>query len=146
MRGIRKSSIAPNMLLELENIFIEESRKAFFSSSYNNQKFIEDHHTVVRCNGDASTMVVSTVLDYACTGGNVELISADTDILIMLIYVWNSILGEITMNSEATKKHKAIKCDIGNTVELISDVWFWLMLLVNVTQPQQHMKKVNCRY
>ena len=92
------------------------------SSSCNNQKLIEDGNTVVRCTGDASTMIVSAILDYACTRGNVELTAADTDLLIMFIYVWNSIMGEITMNSEATKKHKAVKCDIGNTAESISDV------------------------
>ena len=64
MRSMRKSTIVPNMLLELDNIFIEVSRKAFFSSSYNSEKFIEDHHTVIRCTSDASTMVVSTVFDY----------------------------------------------------------------------------------
>ena len=38
---------------------------------------------------EASTMFVSTVIDYASTGGNVELVAADTDLLIMLICVWN---------------------------------------------------------
>ena len=38
---------------------------------------------------EASTMFVSTVIDYAYTGGNVELVAADTDLLIMLICVWN---------------------------------------------------------
>ena len=44
-------------------------------------------------------MVVSTVLDYVCTKGNVELIEADTGLLIMLMYVWNSIIGEINTSS-----------------------------------------------
>ena len=72
-----------------------------------------------------------SVLDYACTGGN----------------VCNNIIGEINMYSETTKKYKAIKCDIGNTAEHISDVRKYLILahvLVNVTQPQQDMDKVNC--
>ena len=51
-----------------------------------------------------------------------ELIAADTDLLVMLIYIWNNIIGEITINSEATKKYKAIKCDIVNTAERISNV------------------------
>ena len=84
---------------------------------------------LIRWTGDASTVVVSTVLDYACTGGNVELIAADTDLLIMLMYVWNSIIGEITINSEATKNHKTIKCDIGNTAERINDVRKYLILV-----------------
>ena len=66
-------------------------------------------------------------VDYA--GGNVELIGVDTDLLIMLIYIWNSIIGEITMNYEATKKHKAIKCDIGNAPEHMSDVRKYLILV-----------------
>ena len=33
-------------------------------------------------------MIVSTVLDHACTRDNVELIAADTDLLIMLTYFW----------------------------------------------------------
>ena len=74
-------------------------------------------------------MVVSTVLDYACTGGNVELIAADTDLLIMLMDVWDNIIGEITINSEATKKQKAIKCDIGNAAERINDVRKYLILV-----------------
>ena len=73
-------------------------------------------------------MVVSSVLNCACTGGNGKLIAADTNLLIMLKYIWNSIIGEITINSEATKNHKAIKCDIGNTVERISDVRKYLVL------------------
>ena len=74
-------------------------------------------------------MVVSSVLNCACTGGNGKLIAADTNLLIMLKYIWNSIIGEITINSEATKNHKAIKCDIGNTVERISDVRKYLVLV-----------------
>ena len=67
-------------------------------------------------------MIVSTVLDHAYTGENVELIAADTDLLIMLIYFWNSLMGQIIMKTEATKKHKAIESDIGVIAECISDV------------------------
>ena len=53
------------------------------------------------------------------------------------------------MYSEITKKYKAIKFDIGNTAEHISDVRKYLILThvsVNVTQPQQDMDKVNCQH
>ena len=64
MRRLRKSTIAPNMLVELENIFTEVIQKAVLSSSYNKQKFIDllavqleaDHHTVVTCTGNVDTM------------------------------------------------------------------------------------------
>ena len=41
MRRLRKSTIAPNMSLELENIFSAVSQKAFLSNSYEKQKFID---------------------------------------------------------------------------------------------------------
>ena len=53
------------------------------------------------------------------------------------------------MNSEATKKHKAIKCHIGNTAERISGVGKYLNLIYvfgECNTTQQHMSKVNCRY
>ena len=129
MRRMRKSTFAPNMLLELENIFTEISRKAFSSSTNNNQKFTEYHPSVLRCTGDVSKMVVSTVLNQSYSGGNMELIAADTNLLIMFIYIWNSIIGQATINSKATKKQKAIKCDIGNTGERISDAREYLILV-----------------
>ena len=64
-------------------------------------------------------MSVSTVLDHVCTGDNVEMIAADTDLLIMLIYFWNSIMGQIIIKTEATKPHKAIERDIGVIAEFI---------------------------
>ena len=62
-------------------------------------------------------MIVSAVLDHACTGDNVELISAGTDLLIMLIYFWNSLIGQIIINTVATRKHKAVERDIGVITE-----------------------------
>ena len=67
-------------------------------------------------------MVVSTVLDHACTGGNVEIIAAETDNLIILKYFWNSLMGEITINPEATKNYKVIERATGNITECIGDV------------------------
>ena len=66
--------------------------------SYSQQKLIEllavqlyaDHHIIVRCTGDADAIIVTTVLNHAYTGGNVELIEANNAFLIMLIHFWNS--------------------------------------------------------
>ena len=74
-------------------------------------------------------MIVSTVLDHACTGDNVELIAADIDLLIMLIYFWSSLMGQIIMKTEATKKHKAIERDIGIIAECIGDVRKYLTFI-----------------
>ena len=53
-------------------------------------------------------MIVSTAVDHACAGDNIELIAADTDLLIMLLYFWNSLMGQIIMRTEATKNPKFI--------------------------------------
>ena len=67
-------------------------------------------------------MIVFTVLDHACTGDNAEVIAAGTDLLIMLIYFWNSLMGQIVMKSEASKKHRATAGDIGVIAKCIGDV------------------------
>ena len=103
----RKSNIKPNMSVELENIFSEVSQKPFLSSSHNKQKFIDllavqlkaDHDTAVRCPDDVDTVVVFTILDHVCSGSNVT--AGDTNLLIVLIYFWNNLMGEITLKPEA---------------------------------------------
>ena len=49
-------------------------------------------------------------------------IAADTDLLIMFTYFWDSLMEQIIMRSEATKKHKAIERDIGEIAECIGNV------------------------
>ena len=49
-------------------------------------------------------------------------VAADTDLLIILIYFWNSLMGQIIMKSEATKKHESIERDIGVIEECTGDV------------------------
>ena len=51
-----------------------------------------------------------------------KLIAADTDLLIMLIYFCNGLMGEITIKSKSTKKQRAILRDTGNIAERIGDV------------------------
>ena len=67
-------------------------------------------------------MIVSTVLDHACIRDKVELIAADADVLIKLTYLWNSLMGNIIMRTEAMKKHKAIEREIEVIAECIGDV------------------------
>lgn len=61
-----------------------------------------------RYTGNDDGVIASTVLDHACAGGNMELIAADSKHLIILKYFWNSLMGEITITPEVTKKFKAI--------------------------------------
>ena len=89
MRRLRKSTIVPNMSVELKHIFREVSQKTIWISSYNKQELIDllavQLWVTIRCAGDANTMVTSIVLDLACTRGNVELTATNADCLVMLI-------------------------------------------------------------
>ena len=58
-----------------------------------------------------------------------ELIASVTDLRIILKYFWKSLMGEITINSEVTKKHKAIARDIGDIAEYISNFRKYLALV-----------------
>ena len=147
------------MSIELENIFSDVSQKAFLNNSSNKQKSIDllavqseaEHHTVVRCAGDVDAIVFSIVLDHACTGGNVELIAVDTDLLIMLVSFLNSLMGQTTMNSETTRKHRAIERDIDNIAKCIGYVRKYLTLVhafsgCDTNSAVQYMAKVDCQY
>ena len=58
-----------------------------------------------------------------------ELIASVTDLRIILKYFWKSLMGEITTNSEVTKKHKAIARDIGDIAEYIGNFRKYLALV-----------------
>ena len=61
-------------------------------------------------------------------GGNLELIGADTDFLIMFVMFWNSIMGEIIMKFKTTKEHRAMEPDTDNIVGFIGDARKYLTL------------------
>ena len=86
-------------------------------------------HTVVKCNNDADTAIVPTVLDYACQNKDVCLVAADTDLLVMLLYMWNDSMGRITMKCEGSKRHKESIRDIGKMTESLGDVRKYLTFI-----------------
>lgn len=77
------------------------SQQAFLCNIYNKKRLIDllaealesDSHTVRKCKADADTFIVSAVLYYACIEENVFLVATDTDLLIMLVYFWNNLIG-----------------------------------------------------
>ena len=73
---------------------------------------LSSNGNVLQCRGDAETSIVSTVLDFAYAGENFCLIAADTDLLIVLIYMWKDMMGQIKMKSECTHKYKEPVRDI----------------------------------
>lgn len=65
---------------------------------------------------------MSKVLDYVCAGKSVILIRAGSDLLIMLLYFWNSETAEIATLSEPTKKNEGIIRSISRIAENVSDI------------------------
>ena len=58
------------------------------------------------CEGDADTQIVGEAIGLACNKENVTVFAEDTDILILLLYFWNSKMAKIFMTSEAKKNKK----------------------------------------
>ena len=83
------------MAVQLDKTIGETTQKSFLASPRNKESLIEllsyplssNNHNVVRSLGDADTVIVSNVLDFVCLGHEVELIGADTDLLIVNIHV-----------------------------------------------------------
>ena len=146
-KRLLKAKVTPNMSVELENRFTDVTQKSFLNSSKNKQKFINllsDELT-----GDADTVIASKTLDYACAGNSLKLIRADSDLLIMLLYFWNSEMAEITMLSEPTKKNKGIVHSISRITESISDIRKYVtcaIVLVDVTQHQHFIDLIRYAY
>ena len=105
-RGTMKFKKSPDVSGHLENLIGDISQQAFLANINNKQCFIEllvralsSNGHVLHCRGDVDTSIVSTVLDFACAGENLCLIAADRDLLKMLIYTWNDMMGQIKMKS-----------------------------------------------
>ena len=83
----------------------------------------------LQCCGDADASIVSTVLDFACAGENVCLITADTDLLTMLIYMWNDMMRQIKMKSKGTRKCKKSVRDVGQIASTLGDIQKYLAFI-----------------
>ena len=83
----------------------------------------------LQCCGDADASIVSTVLDFACAGESVCLITADTDLLTMLIYMWNDMMRQIKMKSKSTRKYKKSGRDVGQIASTLGDIQKYLTFI-----------------
>ena len=103
-----KAVVSPDVCVNLDSEFSSTSQKAFLTNERNKQNFIDllacslqsNGYTVVQSEDDADIDIVSTVIDLASKGKNVTLVGADTDLLILLLYMWNDSMGHIIMKSE----------------------------------------------
>ena len=76
-----KSSASLDMAVQLDNSIGEKTQKSFLANPRNKESLIDlllyamssNNHNVVRSSGDADTIIVSNVLNFACFGHEVEL-------------------------------------------------------------------------
>ena len=64
-----------------------------------------DGNIIIQCRDDADTSIVSNAIDFASFGHKVTVVADDTDILILLLYFWNSKMEEIVLKHENRGPH-----------------------------------------
>ena len=130
LRRTMKSTVSVDMSVHLDNSIGDVTQKSFLCNTNNKECLIGllaqplscDGHNIVRCRADADTSIISNVLDFACSGTDVCLIGTDTDLLMMLLYMWNNMMGRITMKSEATRKFSESVRDVGKIAECLGEI------------------------
>ena len=86
-----------------EDTSVRQSREDFLSNTKNKEQLIhflsrdfrESGHKVIQCEEDADTQIVDAALDIACIGKVVTVVADDSDVLVLLVYFWNSEMGDI---------------------------------------------------
>ena len=108
------------------NIF--HTREDILSNNGSKMQFIrllsevlqKEVHTVINCEGDAGTYIVDAALDVTCDNNIAIVVAEDTDILILLIYFWNSEMADVYLRTEE-KKYQPVKLvKIRSVVEYLS--------------------------
>ena len=90
---------------------VYESQNVFLSNNHNKKVFIDllkeylekAGHSVLQSTDDADTLIVSTAIDLAISGKSVTVVADDSDVLIMLLYYWNTDMGKISLLCKKSK-------------------------------------------
>ena len=88
-------------------------RQGFLSNNSNKMQFVrllseelqKEGHTVINCDGDTDTYTVDAALDIICDNNIATVVAEDTDILILLVYFWNSEMVDVCLRTEIKKYH-----------------------------------------
>jgi hypothetical protein len=111
-RRAKTSTSAPNIMVNEQNP-VYSKQNPFLANGHNKTEFIAilskyliaDNHQVIQAVNDADTEIVKVAIELASTGAIVTVAAEDTDVLVLLIYHFQSSFGEIFMlSSQGTKK------------------------------------------
>ena len=124
LRLTMKSMVSFGVSVNLDNSISDVTQKAFLCNSNNKEyltgmlvhSFSCDVHSAVQGRRDADSSIGATVLDFACADMDVCLIAANTDLLRMLAYMWNNMIGRKSegRKNEATENTKSLSLTLKN--------------------------------
>ena len=85
-------------VLAFEKGTVHYSSEEFLSKTKNKEQlikllrshFVTQGHQVLNCEEDADIKIVREALDIACRKENVTVMAEETDILVLLLYFWNT--------------------------------------------------------
>ena len=129
-RRLMKVVISPDVSADLESELSSTSQKVSLSNTRNKQSFIDflvddlkpNGHTVRQSVSDADVDILSSVLGIRCERKNVTLVGADTELLILLLFMWNDSMDSMIMKREATKKHSQITSNTGEMAKCFTQI------------------------
>ena len=113
-----------------KNMKVYESQNTFLANDHNKKAFIDllkEHledlgYRVVQSSNDADTLIVSTAIDLAITGKKVVVVADDSDVLIVLLYYWNTDMGQVNLlcrKSKGTETMINISVTVGNLDRIV---------------------------
>ncbi len=97
-----------------ESMEAYRNQEVFLANEKNKNQFIlliskymrENGQVLHSSTGDADTMIVQRALQYASEGSDVNVVTDDTDVLVLLMYHWKQSMASIYFLSEAGKNTK----------------------------------------
>ena len=115
----RSAKTAATVVLALDAVAYTD-QQAFLANVQNKASFIEllsqklcsVGHAVTQASSDADTSVVRVALQTVTTGQHTTVVADDTDILVLLVFHWQSCMAEVHMQKKARGKTKVASTTI----------------------------------
>ena len=110
------SKIAANINISI-NHTAHNNQEAFLNNIYNKKQFIsllcdylkKDNQNVQICTGDADVLIVSVALKLARNGCKSTVHAKDTDLIVLLLYHWNTPMEDIHFRSTKSNSTWSIR-------------------------------------
>ena len=108
-RGVRSADIVfkPSTQVNCkQSEFLSNSKNKAALIKELSKRFRMDRHMVVECEGDADKTIASKGIEMAKDGKRATVVADDTDILVLLVYMWEETMSDLFLRHEAKKSIK----------------------------------------